>query len=81
MVNSNTAVSGGKQVQSMQSLVENKYMYMYMYYCKSSHLLFFHFFEAPNDDFEVQLFQGFISTPYERHRYRVAQKECNNFDS
>ena len=24
----------------------------------------FHFFEAPNDDFEVHFFQGVIFTPY-----------------
>ena len=27
----------------------------------------FHFFEALNDAFEVQFFQGFIFTPYQRH--------------
>ena len=31
-------------------------------YGKSGHL-----FEALNDDFEVQFFQGFIFTPYQRH--------------
>ena len=33
----------------------------------------FDFFEAPNDAFKVQLFQGFIFifTPYERHWYYV----------
>ena len=30
-------------------------------------LVYFHFFEALNDAFEVQVFQDFISTPYQRH--------------
>ena len=28
---------------------------------------YFHSFEALNDAFEVQFFQGFIFTPYQRH--------------
>ena len=27
-------------------------------------IVYYYFFEAVNDAFEVQLFQGFISTPY-----------------
>ena len=30
-------------------------------------LVYFHFFEALNNAFEVQFFQGFIFTPYQRH--------------
>ena len=30
-------------------------------------LVYFHSFEALNDAFEVQIFQGFIFTPYQRH--------------
>ena len=31
----------------------------------------FHSFEALNDAFEVQFFQGFIFTPYQRHWYHL----------
>ena len=33
----------------------------------SRHLSIFHSFEALNGAFEVQIFQGFIFTPYQRH--------------
>ena len=36
-------------------------------YGESGHLVYFHSFEALNDAFEVQFFQGFIFTPYQRH--------------
>ena len=41
----------------MYSMEENEYG-------ESGH---FHSFEALNDAFEVQIFQGFIFTPYQRH--------------
>ena len=31
----------------------------------------FHCFKARYDAFEVQFFQGFIFTPYQRHRYHL----------
>ena len=31
-------------------------------------LVYFHYFEALNDAFEVQVFQGFIFTRYQRQR-------------
>ena len=34
---------------------------------ESGHLSSFRSFEALNDAFEVQFFQGFIFTPYQRH--------------
>ena len=37
-------------------------------YGESGHLsILIHSFEALNDVFEVQFFQGFIFTPYQRH--------------
>ena len=33
----------------------------------SGHLHIFAFFKALNGAFEVQIFQGFIFTPYQRH--------------
>ena len=36
-------------------------------YGESGHLSIFTLFEALNDAFEVQFFQGFIFTPYQRH--------------
>ena len=47
----NTAVYGGKMTECG----------------KSGHLSYFHFFEAQNYAFELQFFQGFIFTPYQRH--------------
>ena len=35
------------------------------------HSVYFHSFEALNDAFEVQFFQGFIFTPYQRHWYHL----------
>ena len=29
--------------------------------------VYFHSFEALNDDFEAHFFQGFMFTPYQRH--------------
>ena len=34
-------------------------------------LVHFHSYEALNDAFEVQIFQGFIFTPYQRHWYHL----------
>ena len=52
-------LSGLWFILTQHSMVENQNG-------KSSHLTFFHFFEAL-DAFEVQNFQGFNFTPYQRH--------------
>ena len=47
-------------------------------------LVYFHSFEALNDAFEVQFFQGFIFTPYQRQfrtmqlRFFKSEKLLNN---
>ena len=58
---------------TLQSMGENEYGI-------SGHL-YFHFFEALNNAFEVQcaIFQGFIFTPYHRHWYiyhALEVKQC-----
>ena len=57
-------LSGRPFILTQQSMGRNKYGI-------SGHLQYFRFFEALNGAFELPFFQGFIFTPYQRHREHV----------